>query len=61
MQGIERIPISLLFEDPMEIEHHNSAPWNVFRIVFDIKKCKFTDLTQKSKDSLMLSEDDKED
>ncbi len=49
MAGITRIPVSLIFKNPMEIEEQNSAPWNVLRTIFDIKRCKYNDLTDKDR------------
>ncbi len=55
MSGINRIPVSLIFKNPMEVEEKNSAPWNVFRTVFDLHKCKYKDLTHRDKVKNLIS------
>ena len=45
MKRILRIPVKDLFSDPMELENQNSSPWNIFRNLFELKKCKYIDYT----------------
>jgi len=46
MKRILRIPVKNLFGDPMHIEEKNASPWNIFRNLFDLKKCKYVDFTE---------------
>lgn len=48
MIGYYRIPTALLFKDPMKIEENNSSRWNIFRVIFNLKKCMYVDLTKKA-------------
>ena len=52
MIGHYRIPTALLFKDPMKVEEDNSSIWNIFRVIFNKKKCLFVDLTKKVSNEL---------
>ena len=45
MIGIYRVPMSLIFKNPLSEVESKATVWSIIKTVFGLKKCKYKDLT----------------